>query len=701
MATLSELLVDIGISTDDLTDGTAGAADDVERSLAGIGDAADQVARDVSDAAGHASTALDGIGASADEAAQGAEQAASNVEGSFRGIAAAGAGAAVGALFVSGLTSAMDATAATTKLANQLGLTEAESERAGTIAGDVFQAGFSDSIGGVSEALAGVTANIGGLGKATDAELAQMTKSALALADTFNFDVNESTQAMGTLLKTGLAKDGVEALDLLTATARKLPPAMQEELPTLTREYGEFFDQLGFTGPEMMGLLTQAAKNPTFELDKMGDALKEFTLLMADTAAVEEPLKELGLNVKEIQALMNEGKGTQAFDQVTTALRGIEDQTERTALQAALFGGPGEDMGNSLLNLTATGADAAAGLDQAAGSAKSLTDSAEQAQSFDAVWRQISGTLGELLAPALATVNTFMQEHPGLVKILVPLVLGLAVALGIFAIATWAVNAAMLASPVTWIILGIVALIAVIVLVIVKWDEIAAATGEAWDWITQKLGEAWDWITGLFTDSLDWLSRTWDEAMDWIARKTYEGVMAVQGFFDDLGEIPGKVGGWLGDIVDYVAGLPGRIGRAAAGMWDALKINFINVINFLIWKWNNFSLTLGGGSVLGVDIPSVTLSTPDIPYLADGGITTGPTLAMIGEGREDEAVLPLSRLDGMLRSVAGPVSRVEQAPLQVIITSRMSEGAFAEAFQHEVRTKAGGSVRRYAGEDDD
>jgi TP901 family phage tail tape measure protein len=489
VTTLSELLVDIGVSTDDLTGGTAGAADDVERSLAGIGDAADQAARDVAGAADAAAAAMGEVGASADQAAQGAEQAAADVEGSFRGIAAAAAGAAVGALFVSGLTAAMDATAANNKLANQLGLTEAESERAGTVAGDVFNAGFSDSIGGVNEALAGVTANIGGMGKATDAELAQMTKSALALADTFNFDVNESTQAMGTLLKTGLAKDGTEALDLLTATARKLPPAMQEELPTLTREYGEFFDQLGFTGPEMMGLLTEAAKNPTFELDKMGDALKEFTLLMADTDAVKGPLEELGLDVREIQTLMNTGQGTEAFDQVTTALRGIEDQTERTALQAALFGGPGEDMGNSLLNLKATGADAAAGLDQAAGSAASLTDSVEESKSLEATWRQISSTLGELLAPALETVNQFMQEHPGLMKILVPLVLGLAVAMGIFAIATWAVNAAMLANPVTWIILGIIALIAVIVLIIVKWDEIAAATSTAWDWITSKLGE--------------------------------------------------------------------------------------------------------------------------------------------------------------------------------------------------------------------
>lgn len=44
---------------------------------------------------------------------------------------------------------------------------------------------------------------------------------------------------------------------------------------------------------------------------------------------------------------------------------------------------------------------------------------------------------------------------------------------------------------------------------------------------------------------------------------------------------------------------------------------------------------------------------PSIPGLAEGGIVTGPTLAMVGEGREAEAVLPLSKLDSMLNSGMG------------------------------------------------
>lgn len=39
-----------------------------------------------------------------------------------------------------------------------------------------------------------------------------------------------------------------------------------------------------------------------------------------------------------------------------------------------------------------------------------------------------------------------------------------------------------------------------------------------------------------------------------------------------------------------------------------------------------------------------------VPAMADGGIVTAPTLAYIGEGRESEAVIPLSKLDAMISS---------------------------------------------------
>lgn len=637
----------------------------------------------------------------------GVDQGADEVTSKMDGLAApaAAAGLAAGAVFAVGISSAMDISSAQSQLQDQLGLTEQEAARAGGIAGDVFSAGFGGSLEEVATSVGSVVSSIGELGDFTDAELEGMSKAALGLAKRFEFDIGESTAAVGNLIKGGMVKDGVEGFDLLTAAAQKMPKKLREEIPTLTNEYGDFFNQLGFTGPDMFGLLAEAAKNPVFEIDKVGDAIKELSLRLADTDAAREPLKDLGLDIDSIQKLMDTGKGTEAFDQIITALKGVDNQTERTMLQAALFGGPGEDMGNTLLKLDAGGAAAASGMSKAAGASKALTDGMEDdpAQQMDAAMRTLTQGLGEALLPILLKASEFFSEHKGLMETLVPIVLGLAVALGIMAAVIWLVNIAMLANPVAWIILGIVALIAVIVLVIAKWDEIAAAVGRAWDWMMDKVQEGSDWINNKIRTVLDWISDKWSEAWGWITDKTGTAVDAVMDAIGWLGRIPGNVSRWLGEAVDYVTALPGRIARAASGMWDGIKNSFKDALNWVIWKWNNFSLTLGGGSVLGVNVPSITLNTPDIPYLAEGGVTTGPTLAMIGEGREDEAVLPLSKLDQMINmggSMRAPsVSKVDR--FEVIVTSRVDAGAFQDAFQHEVRTKAGSSVSRYAGEDND
>jgi predicted esterase len=42
-----------------------------------------------------------------------------------------------------------------------------------------------------------------------------------------------------------------------------------------------------------------------------------------------------------------------------------------------------------------------------------------------------------------------------------------------------------------------------------------------------------------------------------------------------------------------------------------------------------------------------TIPEVSLPRLAEGGIVTSPTIAMIGEGREPEAVIPLSKLGSM------------------------------------------------------
>ena len=64
----------------------------------------------------------------------------------------------------------------------------------------------------------------------------------------------------------------------------------------------------------------------------------------------------------------------------------------------------------------------------------------------------------------------------------------------------------------------------------------------------------------------------------------------------------------------------------------------------------------------GVGGQSVGINIPQIPMLAAGGVATGPSLAMVGEGSEPEAILPLSRLGGMM-GAGGPSISVNFSPV--------------------------------------
>ncbi|MYS34936.1 MULTISPECIES: phage tail tape measure protein [unclassified Streptomyces] len=673
--TLEELLVSVGIDTEDLTSGAAGAADDVESSLGGIKGAA--------------------------------------------------AGAAVGGLFAAGLSNAMDASAANAKLARQLGLNEEEAKRAGTVAGDVYSAGFGESIDGVNESIEAVVSSMGGMSKVTDDELSSMTTSALMLADTFDMDVADSAAAAGQMIKSGLAKDGEEAFDILTAAAQKLPKSMREDITAAVNEYGKTWSRVGLTAQDAYGMMAQYIEAGGRDIDQAGDVLHEFARITSEeTGKASDAFKGLGLNAKDMLAKIHKGgePAKQALTETLAALRGVKDPAKQSALAVELFGDMAGEGADALWAMDPATAAASSGMDDVEGAAKAANDSmaTSPAQAWESIMRTLTATIGEQLAPALKVFGDFLKDHQGLIKIVAPVLLGLAVAIGVAVVAQWAWNAALWAWPGTWIIAGIMALVAVIVLIVVYWDEIAAKTGEVWDWITGKLGEAWDWITqkssetwdavtGALSDAWDWITTKLGDAWGWITEKAQTAFDFVTGIIETaitaqidaigwLAAVPGRVKGWLDDMVGWVAGLPGRIATAAKGMWNSITSGFKSAVNSLIGMWNGLSFTLGGGSFMGVDIPTVRLDTPDIPYLAEGGVTTGPTLAMIGEGREDEAVMPLSKLDGMLRSVAGAVRDTGGQPREqrIVLDVVGADSAFVEFFKDVVRTRAGGDVVRLA-----
>jgi len=180
--------------------------------------------------------------------------------------------------------------------------------------------------------------------------------------------------------------------------------------------------------------------------------------------------------------------------------------------------------------------------------------------------------------------------------------LGFAAAKGVATVATKAFNTALKANPIGLVITLIVGLIAGLV---------------AFFTLTETGQKIW----GAFTDFL---------LVSWSGFK--------DGFFTVL-EAVGKF---------FKATINGYI-----GMWETFINFFINGINSIIRGLNKISVSVpatGFSPALnfGVNIP--TVPRLNLPRLADGGIVKarpGGIIANIGEGGQDEAVIPLDRMGSM------------------------------------------------------
>jgi hypothetical protein len=650
---------------------------------------------------------MDGSGVAA-----GAEEAASGVEKAFGGLDMAAGGAAAMGLFVAGMNSAMDLSSVESSMQRQLGLTDEEADRAGHIAGDVYSAGFGESMDGVGDAVTQVLSQLGDMNDLTDGDLTALTEQAQALADTFEFDVADSAKMASQMVAQGLAGDATEAFDVLTTAAQTLPRSMLDDLPDIVTEYGTQFQRIGLDGKTAFAMMGQFVKAGGKDLDQAGDVLHEFARITTEsTDQASTAFKGLGLNGKAMLADIHAGgpKAAAALGTTIEALRGVKDPAKRAQLQVALFGDMAGEAADALLAMNPQTALAATGMDDTAGAAQGLVDSmaASPAQQWDSVMRTLTTTLGEALLPVLSAVSAFLQEHPALIKAVTPVVLALAVALGIWAAVQWALNSALLANPVTWIILGIVALIAVIVLIATKttwfqtaWHAMVDGVAAAWNWLWNSVlkptfaalvvawhatvdgvSAAWDWLWNGIKAGLSALSSAWTSTMDWIANAVHAGIDKVTGWFLTLAALPGKIIGWFASIGGKIAE-PFRAGfGAVARFWNST----IGSFSFSIPSW----VPIVGGR---------TWAMPRIPALAQGGVipsTPGGMLALVGEGRQDEAVMPLDRLDGMLRTVAGAVRGTggDGAAARVVIDVTGADSEFKRMISRMVRNQGRGSTQ--------
>lgn len=505
------------------------------------------------------------------------DAAGDGFSGKFQ-LAAGAAAAAAGALFVDGFMKNLELEGSTNKVAASMGLSEDQSKRAGEIAGSLWSSGYGESLEDVSTAVGDVMGSIEGMRDASAPELEALTQKAISFATAMDTDVATAAGTASLLINNGLAKDGVEAFDLLTAASQKVPASMREDISAASQEYGTFFSSLGFSGEEMFTALVDGSKNGIIGIDKAGDAIKEFTIRATDgSASTGEALEGIGLNAGDMaNAILAGGDSARGATQaIVDGLLGIEDPAAQSAAAIALFGTPLEDMNtaeipaflDSLSNMSG-------GLGDVEGSAGRLdsTLNSGAASGIETLKRSFQGAFMEMsedLLPAVTTFTDWAAENPGVVKAVAYGVSALAVALGIAAAAQWVMNSALLANPMTWIIVGIVALVAALVLLIANWDSVVAFLKDVWAGVV-------DWLSGVWTSITDGIATAWSAISTYFSGLWAEIKTGFETGWTTILDFFKQIPGWmLGAFLDFtliglLIGHWDTISKGAKGAWNAL-----------------------------------------------------------------------------------------------------------------------------------
>jgi len=296
------------------------------------------------------------------------------------------------------------------------------------------------------------------------------------------------------------------------------------------------------------------------------------------------------------------------------------------------------------------------------------------------------------LADAGKVVTDWATANPVAFNVLIGVVGGLVVALTLWAAAQWAVNLAQLASPTTWIILAIVAavaiLIAIVVVIVANWDAMMSFLGDTWQHIadffvtvgtgiTKWWTDMWDGIgkfatailknftdnvTHTFTELIsffvtvgtaigDWWNGLWTGIFSFFATAWNDYVTRVATSFNDLVSFFATIGTAIGSwwtglwtgIINVFQTIFGGIGSFVSGIFDGVRNTIVDALNFLNSPINavidGINTVLDGmktvtGGAINLHIPSMGA----IPHFDVGGTipgAAGAPLLMVGHGGEE------------------------------------------------------------------
>lgn len=296
---LEDGLEDVGKEADKAKEKTEGIGDEAEKAapktkpledgIGGVGDEADK-----------AKKKTEGLG----EGIGGLGKGLGDLIGKGKSLAVVFAGAAAAFSVGKLIDNVSEVDQAMNKLAAQTGASGAEMESYRKSVQSLYNGGTGESIGEVADAMALVRQQFKEL---DDGTIKSITNDAMVLTDTFDMDLNETLRGVNSLMvNMGLTAD--EAFDYIAKGAQN-GLDKSGELADNIAEYSQLWAQAGFSAEEMFTILQNGLDSGAYNLDKVNDFVKEFSISLSDGRIAEN----IGSFSQETQQLFESWKSGRSF----------------------------------------------------------------------------------------------------------------------------------------------------------------------------------------------------------------------------------------------------------------------------------------------------------------------------------------------------------------------------------------------------
>lgn len=245
------------------------------------------------------------------------------------------------------VTSAMGAEDAVSKYISTTNTAAEETEKYRQVLEDISNDNYGESYEDIADSMSQVKMQLKNI---NDFDLKNITEKAMALRDMFGYDVSESIRAVKALMDNfNISAD--EAFNLI-AEGKKQGLDFSNEMLDNVNEYSVQFKKLGLTAEDMFNIFKTGADNGAFNLDKIGDAVKEFSIRAIDGSnTTVEGFKKIGLNANEMAKKFASGGDTakKAFTEVIQKIGKMDNKVEQSIVGVDLFGTMWEDLGPTVI----------------------------------------------------------------------------------------------------------------------------------------------------------------------------------------------------------------------------------------------------------------------------------------------------------------------------------------------------------------